>query len=98
MLNAMGMSSQKSISPGYLTRHTAQQRDFEAKVIQTGSGLNDLAESLNEIETFELIAVGYSSVFSIPLYAMESFVWYGYFIVFVDTFYEHLMVVIGSKS
>jgi len=74
MLNAMGMSSQKSISPGYLTRHTAQQRDFEAKVIQTGSGLNDLAESLNEIETFELIAVGYSSVFSIPLYAMESFV------------------------
>ena len=77
--NAIGTTSKISVLPGYSTRHAAQQRDFEARVIKNGSGLDDLVQGLTNIEKLELIAVGYSSVFSVPMNtALDSFVWYDY--------------------
>ena len=65
--------------PGYITRHAAQQKEFEAKVIQNGSGIDDLVQGLTEIENLELTAVGYSSVFSVSMEMnMDSFVWYDF--------------------
>lgn len=69
--------SKTSESSGYITRQSAQQKEFIAKVIQNGSGVDDLVEGLNEIEDLELIGVRYSSAFSIPLdMNIVSFVWY----------------------
>ena len=78
ILNAKGTPGIRFVSPGYTTRLAAQQRNLEARVIQNGSGLDDLVKGLRDIEKLELIAAGYSSVFSVPLNRkLDSFVWYG---------------------
>eukprot|EP00794_Sanderia_malayensis_P010958 gene10958-12119_t len=59
-------SSQVLLSAGYVTRYVTQQRQYHERVIQIGSGLDMLIEELKHIEQFELIDVGYSSVFSVP--------------------------------
>lgn len=82
--NAISTTSKIPMGSGYSTRHAAQQRDFEAKVLKNGSGLDDLVEGLAEIEKLELIAVGYSSVFSVPMNTtLDSFVWYDHNNIFI---------------
>lgn len=64
-------------SSGYITRHAAQKKRFQVKMIQNGSGIDDLVQDLKEIENLELTGVGYSSVFSIPFdMNASSFIWY----------------------
>ncbi len=61
---------------GYVTRYVTHQREFNERVLEHGSGLDQLVQELKEIDTFELVDVGYSSAFSIPDDSSGlSFVW-----------------------
>ena len=70
-------SSTMTTSFGYVTRHVTHQQEINERVLQLGSGLDELVDGLNEIEQLELVGVGYSSVFSVPDDCSGlSFVWY----------------------
>ncbi|XP_065055779.1 F-box/LRR-repeat protein 18-like isoform X3 [Rhopilema esculentum] len=63
---AASTSSTMTTESGYVTRRVTHQKEINERVMQSGSGLDDLVKGLKKIEEVEFIGVGYSSVFSIP--------------------------------